>query len=146
MTDKYYDMTMQVAGLKKYLKDFSKIEDKTALQVNLWQEYLMFASIFGIAKEVAKEFKELYPNVVQDIDYNTIIFVDIPSKAGVVFLSKKSSDFNESEIFFIPSISVLVRFILNGFNFGRSFINSLFSISSSLEDLPFSFGGGGIGL
>lgn len=29
--------------------------------MQLWDEYLVFANIFGIAEQVAKEFKELYP-------------------------------------------------------------------------------------
>ena len=35
----------------------------------LWEEYLIFAQIFGIAKEVAKQFKNLYPELIENNNY-----------------------------------------------------------------------------
>lgn len=64
------DEARKLKGLKNFLNDFSNIKDKNAIQVNIWDEYLMYAMIFGIAKKVMKEFKELYPEVITDEVYD----------------------------------------------------------------------------
>src|SRR5699024_5125469 len=48
-------------GLKKYLNDYSLIDERHPEEVRFWDYYLIYASIFGIADKVAKTFKELYP-------------------------------------------------------------------------------------
>ena len=70
------DEAIQLKGLKNFLKDLTLIKEKEALQVHLLEEYLMFAQMFGIAKEVAKEFEELYPKVIEENGYN-YDFVDV---------------------------------------------------------------------
>lgn len=82
-TDKIYEQGLQVAGLKKFLNDFSNIKDRSAIEVKLWDEYLMYAQIFGIAKKVAKEFKNLYPDVITEEYYEDIIFIHTISFDGV---------------------------------------------------------------
>lgn len=61
-------MLEQVWGFKRYLDDFSLIEERQSVEVTLWEEYLVFAAIFGIAEKVFKELKKLYPNFDQDLD------------------------------------------------------------------------------
>jgi len=73
----------KMAGLKKFLNEFSNIKERESIEVNLWEEYLMYAQIFGIAKKVAKEFKKLYPDVITDEYYNDIIFIHTISTNGV---------------------------------------------------------------
>lgn len=51
----------EVFGLKKFLKDFTLIEDRGVVQVQLWNNYLIFASLFGIADQVRKDFKQVCP-------------------------------------------------------------------------------------
>ena len=75
INDSIMEDAKQLKGLKNFLNDFSNIKDRSAIEVNLWQEYLMYAQMFGIAEKVAKEFKRLYPDVVTDTSYDTIIFV-----------------------------------------------------------------------
>ena len=43
----------------------------------------MFASIFGIADKVAKQFKEIYPETIYDYDYDSVIFIHTFSYDGV---------------------------------------------------------------
>ena len=74
---------MKVIGLKRFLNDFSNIKDRTAIEVNLWEEYLMYACIFGIAKKVMKEFKDLYPDVITEEVYNDITFIHHISYSGM---------------------------------------------------------------
>lgn len=81
MDDMIYEDSTKLYGLKKYLEEFSDMKNKEAFEVKLWDEYLMFAYIFGIADKVAKQFKNLYPEVIEDMqehnfDYDTFIFVN----------------------------------------------------------------------
>ena len=70
-----FEEAKKLKGLKKFLNDFSSIKDRSAIEVNLWQDYLIYAQIFGIAEKVAKEFKRLYPEVVTDVYYDNVVFV-----------------------------------------------------------------------
>ena len=74
---------LKVAGLKKFFKEFDNMSDKGSIDVYLWEEYLMYAQIFGIAEKVAKEFKKLYPDVITDYDYNTFIYINRVSYNGI---------------------------------------------------------------
>ena len=75
-------------GLKKYLKKFTLIKEKEPIEVHLWNEYLIFAQMFGIAKEVAKQFEKLYPEISKYMseygyDYNTMYFLYNVSNTGM---------------------------------------------------------------
>jgi len=79
--DKVKNDAIELAGLRKFLKEFSKINTKQPIEVKLWKEYLMYAQIFGIANEVAKQFKNLYPEVLNEgqnynYDIGDIIFIN----------------------------------------------------------------------
>ena len=82
------EVAEQMAGLKKFLKEFSVIEKREPIEVSLWNEYLMYAQIFGIADEVASQFKKLYPEVIADMDsigydYTDIIFIRSITSSGI---------------------------------------------------------------
>ena len=85
MDDKIYDDSSKLFGLKLFLEEFSNIETKEVLDVHLWDEYLMFAYLFGIADKVAKQLKNMYPEIIEqmDFDYNTIIFINYMSTRSV---------------------------------------------------------------
>ena len=51
----------EVFGLRKFLKDFTLIEDRGVVEVGLWNNYLIFASLFGIADKLKKDFKQVCP-------------------------------------------------------------------------------------
>ena len=91
-----YDSTIRedaikLKGLQKYFKDFSSLNDKTALEVNMWEYYLMYAQMFGMAKKVAKEFKKLYPDVITDNYYNDILFINAIAYTGMASASQAYS-------------------------------------------------------
>ena len=82
------EVAEQMAGLKKFLKEFSVIDKREPIEVSLWNEYLMYAQIFGIASEVASQFKKLYPEIINDMDsygydYNDIIFIHTVTNSGI---------------------------------------------------------------
>ena len=62
---------IKLKGLKNFLEEFSRIDDKTAIEVNMWEYYLIYAQILGIADKVAKQFEKLYPELIQDA-YNEV--------------------------------------------------------------------------
>ena len=78
----------QMAGLKLFLEQFSLVKQREAIEVKLWNEYLMYAQIFGIADKVASQFKKLYPEVIQDMErmgytYSDVVFIHSISSAGI---------------------------------------------------------------
>ena len=86
----------QMAGLKKFLKEFTLIKEREPLEVTLWNEYLMYAQIFGIADEVAEQFKKLYPEIIVDMDnigydYMDIIFIRSITANGIKSASNAKS-------------------------------------------------------
>jgi uncharacterized membrane protein YgcG len=96
MDDYLYEEAKKLYGLKLFLDDFSNIKSKEAIEVNLWDEYLMFAYIFGNAKKVMKQFKNLYPEVIEDmnshnLDFDTLIFLNNISYSSVSAASSARS-------------------------------------------------------
>lgn len=87
VSDDMYESAKEMAGLKKFLNEFSNISKRESIEVNLWEEYLMYAQIFGIAKKVAKEFKKLYPDIITDNVYNDVIFINTISYSATTAAS-----------------------------------------------------------
>ena len=46
---------------QNFLKDFTLSDQREAVEVKLWKDYLVYAQLFGIADKVAKQFQKLYP-------------------------------------------------------------------------------------
>lgn len=85
---------LNLAGLKKYLKEYTLIKNREPIEVNLFENYLIFAQLMGIADKVAKYFKDLYPDIIEQSDfdsYNNIAFVNTWASNGMTYvLSAKS--------------------------------------------------------
>ena len=71
--DSIREEAIKVKGFIKYLNDFSLIREKEHIEVKLWNEYLIFAELFGVADKVREEFKKLYPDMH---DVNERILLD----------------------------------------------------------------------
>ncbi|MBQ9399708.1 MAG: DUF2207 domain-containing protein [Bacteroidales bacterium] len=54
-------------GFKKFLEDFTLVREKASVEVHMWQEYLVYASLFGIAEKVAKELKDIDTRVYDQV-------------------------------------------------------------------------------
>lgn len=93
MSDKLYNDSVELYGLKLYLEEFSRMNTKEVMEVKLWDEYLMFAYLFGIADKVSKQLKDMYPEVLEqaNYDYDTLIFVNHISTRGVSAASSARS-------------------------------------------------------
>ncbi len=51
----------QLIEFKNFLEDFTLSDKRGAIEVTLWEDYLVFAALFGIADKVARQFEKLYP-------------------------------------------------------------------------------------
>lgn len=88
MDDTIYEDSVKLYGLKKFLLHFANMKEKEAIEVRLWDTYLMYAYLFGIADKVSKQFKKLYPEVIEQmqqdtIDLDTIIWLNHVSTRSV---------------------------------------------------------------
>lgn len=63
LTQKGIDMQEQWKGLKKYMEDFSMLDRREVPELVIWEKYLVFATVFGIADKVIKQLKIVYPNL-----------------------------------------------------------------------------------
>ncbi len=86
----------QMAGLKNFFKEFTSMDKKEPIEVKLWDEYLMYAQIFGMADEVAEQFKKLYPEVIEamdktNFDYSDLVFIRTLSNTGISTAAAKSA-------------------------------------------------------
>lgn len=63
VTQKCVDEAEMWGGLKKYMEEFSLIKDREVPELVLWEKYLVFATVFGIADKVIKQLKVVYPEL-----------------------------------------------------------------------------------
>lgn len=64
LTERGKSLLLQIIGFKKYLLDFSLINERGIDEVVIWQDYLVFASLLGIADKAIEQFKQVYPTVM----------------------------------------------------------------------------------
>ncbi|MEG2396343.1 MAG: DUF2207 domain-containing protein [Oscillospiraceae bacterium] len=76
LTEKGKELLNEVMGFKKYLLDFSLIGERGVKEVVIWQDYLVFASVLGIADKALEELKKLYPenfDAMMPYPYDTML-------------------------------------------------------------------------
>ena len=56
-----YQPDATVMGFRRYLKDFSIIGERSTMEVGLWREYLVMATLFGIADRVKEDMRKICP-------------------------------------------------------------------------------------
>ena len=62
--------------------------------MHLLEDYLIFAQLMGMAQKVAKEFKELYPELIEQsnfISYDNIEFVHMYLAKGILRANEAKS-------------------------------------------------------
>ena len=63
-------------GLKKYLNDFSLIAEREIKETIIWQDYMVYATLFGIADKVIKQLEKVYPDRIPEFEsYNRNVVV-----------------------------------------------------------------------
>ena len=63
LTQKGVNLKEKWKGLKKYMEDFSLLNEKEIPAIEVWEHYLVYATAFGIADKVLKQLKTIYPNI-----------------------------------------------------------------------------------
>lgn len=58
-------------GLKKYMEEFSLLNEREVPEIAIWEKFLVYATAFGIADKVLKQFKIVYPDIENNINVNT---------------------------------------------------------------------------
>ena len=66
LTQKGIDEKEKWDGLKKFMLDFSLLDEKDIPDLNLWEKYLVYATVFGIAEKVIKQLKVKFPELQND--------------------------------------------------------------------------------
>lgn len=77
----------RVIGFKKFLNDFTLVKERSSSEVSLWQDYIIYGALYGIADKVAKELKDIDPKVFEEA-----FGYDYPTMHRVLFLSKNMSN------------------------------------------------------
>lgn len=55
------DEVRKVFGLKKFLKEFTLLDERHVNEVSLWKDYMIYATLFGIADQVISDMKKINP-------------------------------------------------------------------------------------
>lgn len=78
LTQKGIDLKEQWKGLKKYMEDFSMLDKREVPELVIWEKYLVYATVFGIADKVIKQLKMVYPNFEEITNgINTYTYMNI---------------------------------------------------------------------
>ncbi len=62
-TQEGLDMKVEWTGLKKYMEEFSLLKEREVPELALWEQFMVYATAFGIAKKVMKQLKDVYPEL-----------------------------------------------------------------------------------
>lgn len=82
-TQKGINEQEQWKAFKKYMEDFSYLNEKEVPQLVLWEKYLVFATAFGIADKVLKQLKVKYPELNDpDTIHSMILFNSMYNSNG----------------------------------------------------------------
>lgn len=87
-----------ISMFKNYLKDFSLLDERPVSNVKLWNEYLIWAAILGISKEVYEQLKIVDPRIDEYMpyNYNTILLTTNFAHAAQLTQSNANSSSGSS--------------------------------------------------
>ena len=89
---KSIDDVRKVYGLKKFLSDFTLANERHLSEVALWNDYLVYATLYGVADQVMADMKKLNPEYLQlnQIARNLTDRNVVPMLTAATFSSAKS--------------------------------------------------------
>ena len=58
----------EIYGLRKFLDEFTLINERSITEGVIWEDLMVYATLFGIAKKVLSELKEVYPDKLVEIE------------------------------------------------------------------------------
>lgn len=86
VTTELRSQALEIAGLKRYLLDYTLIKEREAIEVTLFEYYLIYAQMLGIANKVAKQFKALYPDMIEQscfTSYDNFYYINLCAYNGI---------------------------------------------------------------
>lgn len=87
----------QWKGLKKYMQDFSLLNEREVPDIKIWEKFLVYATAFGIAEKVIKQLKLVYPNIEEITDTNyTMMYLMMRTDFSSSFSSAISSSISST--------------------------------------------------
>ena len=63
LTQEGIDEKEKLNGLKKYMEDFSMLDEREIPELVLWEKFMIYATLFGISEKVLKQLKVRYPEL-----------------------------------------------------------------------------------
>lgn len=75
---------------KNFLKDFTILNQREAPEVHLWNQYLIYAALFGVADKVSKQMKKLYPT--EYTEYSQDHLLDVFTMMALGYLVQKLAE------------------------------------------------------
>ena len=66
LNEKGEDKLAELEGLYNFMKDFSNLKEHELPKIVLWEEYMVYATMMGISKEVMDALKVRYPELSED--------------------------------------------------------------------------------
>ena len=69
----YKTEVRQMLGLKKYLEDFTLIDEREVREVALWKDYMVWATLFDSASTVVKQMKKINPEYFKMDDIASLL-------------------------------------------------------------------------
>ena len=93
------ELHAQYAALERYLKDFGRLDEKPPEAVVLWEKFLIYAVVFGIADQVTKAMTVKVPEVVNDPAFRTpyLLWWGMPGDhAGMSAFNEIGSSFSQA--------------------------------------------------
>lgn len=84
---------LKLFGLRQFLKDFTLVKERGMVEVKLWNDYLVYATLFGMDKQVRRDFKKVCPeyfemakdNYIDEMSYNTVTTLSDVIGSGVYY-------------------------------------------------------------
>ena len=111
------ELHAQYSALKRYMKDFGRLDEKPPDAVVLWESFLVYAVVFGMADEVVKAMQVKVPEVVQDPAFGRMYWLMFPMAPG----GGGGSPFSEMSQSFTQAVSVATSAQSSGAGGGGGF-------------------------
>lgn len=64
------EITARCKALKKWLQDFSRIDERPPTDVKVWGQLMVYAYLLGVAKQAIQELRRVMPEVFDDSAYD----------------------------------------------------------------------------
>ncbi len=125
----------QWLGLKKYMEDYSLLNEKKVPDIVLWEKFLVYATTFGISKKVIEQLKVVHPEM----------FMTMNNDYSNAYSRYTYWQIVSNNSYGIESFNTLSNNLERAYDSARSAYNSAHSSSSSSSGSGGGFSGGGGG-